>query len=82
MPFSAGSRSGYVHTRYGNPTVAALERAVATLEGGETAVASALGIAAIHATLLALEVVSGVAVVPARDLYGATSNLLTTIFAR
>jgi cystathionine beta-lyase/cystathionine gamma-synthase len=77
-----GERSGYVYTRYGNPTVAALERAVATLEGGETAVAYASGMAAIHATLLALEVVSGVAVVAAQDLYGATSTLLTTIFAR
>ncbi|MBI3328995.1 MAG: PLP-dependent transferase [Nitrospinae bacterium] len=77
-----GERSGYVYTRYGNPTVAALERAVATLEGGETAVAFASGMAAIHAVLLALEVVSGTAVVAAQDLYGATSTLLTTIFTR
>jgi cystathionine beta-lyase/cystathionine gamma-synthase len=77
-----GERSGYVYTRYGNPTVAALERAVATLEAGETAVAYASGMAAIHATLLALEVVSGTAVVAAQDLYGATSTLLTTVFAR
>jgi cystathionine beta-lyase/cystathionine gamma-synthase len=77
-----GERPGYVYTRYGNPTVAALERAVATLEGGETAVAYASGMAAIHATLLALEVVSGGAVVAAQDLYGATLTLLQTIFAR
>jgi len=76
-----GERPGYVYTRYGNPTVTALERAVATLEGGETAVAYASGMAAIHATLLALEVVSGAAVVAAQDVYGATSALLTTIFA-
>jgi cystathionine beta-lyase/cystathionine gamma-synthase len=77
-----GERPGYVYTRYGNPTVAALERAVATLEGGDTAIAYASGMAAIHATLLALEVVSGAAVVAAQDVYGATSSLLTTIFAR
>jgi cystathionine beta-lyase/cystathionine gamma-synthase len=77
-----GERPGYVYTRYGNPTVAALERAVATLEGGETAVAYASGMAAVHATLLALDVVSGVAVVAAQDLYGATSSLLTMIFGR
>jgi cystathionine beta-lyase/cystathionine gamma-synthase len=77
-----GERPGYVYTRYSNPTVAALERAVATLEGGETAVAYASGMAAIHATLLALDVVSGGAVVAGQDLYGATSTLLTTIFAR
>jgi cystathionine beta-lyase/cystathionine gamma-synthase len=78
----AGERPGYVYTRYGNPTVAALECAVATLEGGEAAVAYASGMAAIHATLLALDVVSGAAVVAAQDVYGATSALLTTIFAR
>jgi cystathionine gamma-synthase/methionine-gamma-lyase len=78
----SGERAGYVYTRYGNPTVSALERAVTTLEGGETAVAYASGMAAIHATLLALDAVSGVAVVAAQDLYGATSTLLTTIFAR
>jgi len=77
-----GERPGYVYTRYGNPTVTALERAVATLEGGETAVAYASGMAAIHATLLALEVVAGTAVVAAQDVYGATSTLLTTIFVR
>jgi cystathionine beta-lyase/cystathionine gamma-synthase len=77
-----GERPGYVYTRYGNPTVAALERAVATLEGGETAVAYASGMAAVHATLLALEVTAGAAVVAAQDLYGASSTLLTTIFAR
>jgi cystathionine beta-lyase/cystathionine gamma-synthase len=77
-----GERSGYVYSRYGNPTVAALERAVATLEGGETAVAYASGMAAIHATLLALEVVSGATVLAAQDLYGATSALLSTVFAR
>ncbi|HSF34246.1 MAG TPA: PLP-dependent aspartate aminotransferase family protein [Candidatus Tectomicrobia bacterium] len=77
-----GERAGYVYTRYGNPTVAALERAVATLEGGETAVAYASGMAAVHATLLALEVTAGAAVVAAQDLYGASSALLTTIFAR
>ena len=29
-----GARTGYVYTRYGNPTVSAFERAVAILEGG------------------------------------------------
>ena len=78
----SGERPGYVYSRYGNPTVSGLERAVATLEGSETTVAFASGMAAIHATLLALDVVSGSAVVAAQDLYGATSTLLTTVFAR
>jgi len=44
---------GYIYTRYGNPTVAALERAVATVERGSGALPFASGMAALHAALLA-----------------------------
>ena len=37
---------GYIYTRLGNPTVAALEARVASLEGGTAAVAAASGHAA------------------------------------
>ena len=72
----AGSRQGYVYTRYGNPTVTALEEAVATLEEGETALAFASGMAAIHAALLAVGARAGSAIVAAQDIYGATYALL------
>ncbi len=72
----AGTRPGYVYTRYGNPTVAALEESVAALEEGEAAMAFASGMAAIHAALLASGVRAGSAVVAARDIYGATYALL------
>jgi cystathionine beta-lyase/cystathionine gamma-synthase len=72
----AGTRPGYVYTRYGNPTVTALEEAVASLEEGEQALAFASGMAAIHAALLATGVRAGAAVVAAQDLYGATYALL------
>lgn len=72
----AGSRQGYVYTRYGNPTVTALEEAVAALEEGETALALASGMAAIHAALLAVGARAGSAVVAAQDVYGATYALL------
>jgi cystathionine beta-lyase/cystathionine gamma-synthase len=72
----AGSRQGYVYTRYGNPTVTALEEAVAVLEEGETALAFASGMAAIHAALLAVGARAGSAVVAAQDVYGATYALL------
>jgi cystathionine beta-lyase/cystathionine gamma-synthase len=71
-----GTQQGYVYARYGNPTVAALEEAVATLEEGEVAVAFASGMAAIHAALLAAGARAGAAVVAAQDLYGATYALL------
>jgi len=38
-----GERAGYVYPRYGGPIVSAFERAVATLEGAEDAVAFASG---------------------------------------
>lgn len=72
----AGTRPGYVYGRYGTPTVAALEEAVAILEGGESALAFASGMAAIHTALLAFGVRAGAAVVAAQDLYGATYLLL------
>jgi len=76
-----GERPGYVDTRYGNPTVAALEGTLATLEGGETAGAYASGIAAIPATLPVLTLVAGDTVVVAQDVYKATSIVLMTVFA-
>jgi cystathionine beta-lyase/cystathionine gamma-synthase len=72
----AGTREGYVYTRYGNPTVTALEEAVAALEEGEAALAFASGMAAIHAALLATGARAGSAVVAAQDIYGATYALL------
>ena len=75
----AGERAGYVYARHGNPTVAAFEEAVAALEDGEAAVAFASGMAAIHATLLAVGARQGSTVVAAQDIYGATYTLLTTL---
>lgn len=75
----AGTREGYVYARYGNPTVAAFEDAVATLEGGESALAFASGMAAIHASLLAVGARSASAVVAAQDVYGATHTLLSQL---
>ncbi len=77
----AGERPGYVYSRYGNPTTAALEEAVAVLEGGECAVAFASGMAALHAALLATGLRSGDTVVAARDLYGVTYALLSEILS-
>ena len=72
---------GYVYSRHGNPTTAALEEAVAALEGGETAVALASGMAALHAALLAAGLRAGDTVVAARDLYGVTHALLSEVLA-
>lgn len=76
----AGETPGYVYTRHGNPTVAALEDAIKKVEGGATACAYSSGMAAVHAALFACELTPGATVLASQDLYGATTNLLLTIF--
>ncbi len=76
----AGEKPGYVYTRHGNPTVTALEDAVQKIEGGATACAFSSGMAAVHAALFACELTTGANVLASQDLYGATTNLLQTIF--
>lgn len=71
----SGEKPGYMYTRYGNPTVHALEEKVAALEGGEAAQAFATGMAAVSSSILGL-VKAGDHVVAARSLYGATYNFL------
>jgi cystathionine gamma-synthase/methionine-gamma-lyase len=75
-----GTREGFVYTRYGNPTVHALEEAVASLEGADAAIAFGSGMAAINAALLGADLGSGDDIVASRDIYGATHALLTTVF--
>src|SRR6266571_6051758 len=70
-----GEKFGYMYTRYGNPTIRALEEKLAALEGGEAALAAASGMAAISSAILGY-VKSGDHVVAARSLYGAAYNFL------
>jgi cystathionine gamma-synthase len=75
-----GEKSDFVYSRYGNPTVAALEDALVAIEAGQSAVAYGSGMAALHAALLACDLTSGAVVLASQDLYGATLDLLTRIF--
>lgn len=75
----ANERQGYVYTRYGNPTLRALEQAVAALEGTEDAVTYSSGMAAIHAAIL-LDARAGDRIVAGRDVYGATYAILSKLF--
>ena len=76
----AGEKSGYVYTRHGNPTVTALEDALRSVERGAVSCAYSSGMAAIHAALFACELTPGAVVLASQDLYGATTNLLFTVF--
>jgi len=71
----ADNSSGYVYSRFGNPTVNALEEAVAAIEGSAAAVAYGSGMAAIHGIVAAIAR-PGSTVIASRDVYGATHALL------
>ena len=67
----SGQREGFVYTRWGNPTQAALERRIAALEGGEAALATASGMAAVTTAILAL-VKQGDHIVSSNSIYSGT----------
>jgi len=72
---------GSVYSRIGNPTVAALEERLASLEGGIGAVATASGMAAEFITFAAL-VGAGDHIVSAASLYGGTVTQLDVTLRR
>ena len=67
--------SGYVYTRWGNPTQSVLENKIAALEGGEAALATASGMAAVSTALLTL-LTHGDHVVAMDSLYSGSYNVL------
>ena len=77
----AGEDEGYYYTRYGNPTIAAVERKLAGLEHGVDALAVASGQAALTIAFLTL-LRQGDHVVSARSIYEGTRGLLREEFAR
>src|SRR5882757_2577017 len=72
---------GNIYTRISNPTVAAFEERVASLEGGIGAVATASGQSAEFLAIAAL-CEAGDHVVSSAQLYGGTRTLLEGTFAR
>ncbi len=65
---------GYVYTRWANPTTRALEEKVALLEGGEEALATASGMAAVSCAVLTTVTPGDHAIAPAA-IYQATYQL-------
>ncbi len=70
----AGDQPGNIYARFTNPTVRAFEQRLAAMEGGESCVATASGMAAILATCLAL-LQSGDHIVSSRSIFGTTTVL-------
>ncbi len=68
-------KEGYFYGRLGNPTQAALEKAIAELESGESALAFASGMAAVSAAILTV-VKTGDHIVAPDSMYSTTTFFL------
>ena len=74
----AESAPGYFYTRWANPTTDAFEQKVALLEGGEAALATSSGMAAIATAVVTL-VRSGDHIVAPKAVYQATFGLFDSV---
>ena len=72
---------GYCYARYGSPTLSAMEKAVAELEGAEDAVAYASGMGALHGAFAQAGISVERPMLAARNIYGATDTLLRRMFS-
>jgi cystathionine gamma-synthase/methionine-gamma-lyase len=77
----AGEEAGYCYSRYDNPSAAALEELLCTLDGGSAALACASGMAAIHTALLCALADRHKSILAANAMYGATVTLLMNVLA-
>ncbi len=77
----AGDEQGYIYSRLGNPTVNQLEQRVAALEGLPAGAASATGMGAVAATMLAF-LRHGDHVVASDAIYGCSFALFSHLFER
>lgn len=77
----AGEEGGYIYSRLGNPTVTQLEQRVAQLEGMPAGAASATGMGAVAATMMAF-LQHGDHVVASDAIYGCSFALFAHLFKR
>lgn len=77
----SGAEPGNVYARFTNPTVTSLQQRLAALEGAEDCIATASGMAAIMATVMAL-MNAGQHIVASRSIFGATQQMFTNLLPR
>ena len=76
-----GDDPGFIYSRFSNPTVAMFEQRMILLEGAEAARATASGMAAVTASLLA-QVKAGDHIVAARALFGSCLYVVEDLLPR
>jgi cystathionine gamma-synthase len=75
------NRSGYLYSRWDNPSVVEVENELAALEGYDNALGFGSGMAAITTAVLA-NVKSGSRVIATREIYGGTFELFNDILTK
>jgi len=75
------ARPGHSYSRYSNPTHSALEDALAELEGGEAALATASGMAAVHGVLLSVLRTGDEVLIPTA-VYGGVVGIVGSVLER
>ncbi len=71
----AGREQGYIYTRIANPTIAALEESVASLENGAGGIATGSGMGAVNTVYMAL-LAQGAHMVSTASVYGPSRGLI------
>ncbi len=77
----SGDEPGNIYSRFSNPTVAVFEERLAAMEGGESCVATASGMAAILAVCMGL-LEHGDHIVSSRSIFGTTNVLFNKYLQR
>jgi len=76
--YAEGDRDFYLYSRYGNPTIKAVEDKIAALEGADAAVLTASGMSATFVAALAA-CQAGDEIVSMLDIYGGTLKLFDNV---
>lgn len=77
----SGESDGYIYTRLGNPTIEALENAVANLEKGYAGLATSSGMGAITTVYMTF-LGAGKHMVSHNALYGPARGVMETVFSK
>jgi O-succinylhomoserine sulfhydrylase len=76
-----GGEAGNIYSRFTNPTVTAFQERLAALEGAQACVATASGMSAILATMMAV-LKAGDHILSSSSIFGATVQLFTGILGK
>ena len=77
----SGKKNKYMYSRFGNPTINALQNKLAALEGSEACWATSSGMSAVFSIFMS-QLKAGDRVVSSRALFGSCHYIITTLLPR